>query len=271
MTGPASRERSFQQVGPEGLRILAALAILATITTPAFAAHRIARADADKADHADAAKPDRAGAATASHAEVAKANALVEKLRELPLPLRAMPQVVPSTNLNATPPPLPALESKRQQVYDQLHALGPASVPALARALRDPDPEMRRHVAVALDVVGGGWWQFPDGDSRLDLRPALPALLSALEDSDSDVRSWAAQDISDMGKGAAAAVPRLRAMLHSPDPGSRGSACNALGVIGSGARGALPDLRTALEDSSPEVRQAARTAIASIDRAGALP
>jgi HEAT repeat protein len=254
VTGPARPERSFQQVGPRGLRTpcfatVGALVVLATSATSTVAAHRIAHADAAQAD--------------------AKAAALVEKLRELPLPLRALPQGMPSAK--ATPPSLPALESRRQQVYDQLHALGPASVPALARALRDPDPEMRRHVAVALDVVGGGWWQFPDGGSKLDLRPALPALLSALADSDSDVRAWAAQDISDMGEGAATAVPRLRVMLHSPDPGSRGSACNALGVIGSAARGALPDLRNARNDSSPEVRQAARAAVVSIERAEALP
>ena len=241
---------------------LAALVILATSTTSAFAANRTAHVDA-AADHPDAAR--------ANYTDTAEANALVEQLRELPLPLRAMPQMVASPSTNSTPPALPALEAKRQQVYDHLHALGSASVPALARALRDPDPEMRRHVAVALDVVGGGWWQFSDGGSKLDLRPALPALLSALEDSDSDVRAWAAQDISDIGEGAAMAVPRLRAMLRSPDAGSRGSACNALGGIGSGARGALPDLRNALNDSSPEVRQAARSAIESIDRAGALP
>jgi HEAT repeat protein len=165
---------------------------------------------------------------------------------------------------------LPALESRRQKVYDELHALGPTSVPALARALRDPDPQMRRDVAVALDVLGGGWWHFPDGDSRLDIRPALPALLTALRDSDSGVRAWAAQDLSDMGAAAGAAVPQLRAMLHSPDPGSRGTACNALGVIGSAARGALPDLRGALNDPSQEVRQAASHAIVSIERADAL-
>src|SRR5690348_8939554 len=122
-----------------------------------------------------------------AHVDAALADAVVAKLRDLPMPLRAFPHGIAPTK--TTPPPLPALESRRQKVYDELHALGPASVPALARALRDPDPEMRRDVAVALDVMGGGWWQFPDGDSRLDLRPALPALLSALEDSDSDVRS----------------------------------------------------------------------------------
>lgn len=203
-----------------------------------------------------------------AHSDAATADALVAKLRELPMPMQRSPHGISSTN--TTPPPLPALEAKRQRVYDELHVLGPASIPALAHALRDPDPEMRRDVAVALDVVGGGWWHFPDGRPKLDLRPALPALLSALQDSDPDVRAWVARDISDIGSGASTAVPHLRAVLHDPDAESRGSACSALGAIGSSARGALPDLQRALSDSSPEVRLAARDAIARINRAAAL-
>jgi hypothetical protein len=227
--------------------------ILATSATPAFAADaRISRSGAAAADPVSA-----------------RAEAVVEKLRQLPLPLRPFSNVVASTK--TPPPPLPALEARRQHVYAELHALGQASVLALARALRDPEAEMRRNVAVALDVVGGGWWQFPDGGSKLNLQPALPALLSAVQDSDPGVRAWAAQDISDIGAAAAGAVPRLRAMLRSPDPESRGSACNALGGIGVAARAALPDLQHALADASPEVRQAARDAIASIDGAGGSP
>jgi HEAT repeat protein len=209
------------------------------------------------------ASPGQAGTASSSAAD-----AVVAMLRDLPMPIKPFPQAVASAK--ATPPPLPALEEKRQQVYEQLHALGPASVPALARALRDPDPQMRRDVAVALDVVGGGWWHFPDGAAKLDLRPALPALLGALRDSDPGVRAWAAQDISDIGAGAATAVPHLEVLLHSSDPESRGTACGALGAIGFAARGALPDLRRALSDSSPQVRQAARDAITRIDRDAAL-
>lgn len=216
---------------------------------------------ATPASPADA-RPAHGDAASAS------ADAVVEKLRELPLPMRSFPNGIASPK--TTPPPLPDLETRRQQVYDELHALGPASVPALARALRDPDPEMRRDVAVALDVVGGGWWQFPDGGAKLDLRPALPALLSALKDSDSGVRGWAARDISDMGPAAAAAVPHLRTMLQSPDAESRGTACSALGAIGFPARDSLSDLQRALNDSSPQVRQAARDAITRIDRDAAL-
>jgi HEAT repeat protein len=198
-----------------------------------------------------------------------EADAVVARLRELPMPMQRSPQGLSATS--ATPPPLPTLEAKRQQVYDELHSLGAASVPALARALRDPDPEMRRDVAVALDVVGGGWWHFPDGRPKLDLRPALPALLAALKDSDPGVRAWVAQDISDIGSGAATAVPHLRAMLHSADAESRGTACNALGAIGFAAGAALPELQHALGDSSPEVRLAARAAIGRIGRSVPAP
>jgi hypothetical protein len=235
------------------LRALALAIVLAAGATPALPARqRVTRGEA------------------ASAAEMrARADSIVERLRELPLPMQASAHGLPSRK--AAPPPLPALETRRQQVYSELHALGQASVPALVRALRDPDPEMRRNVAVAIDVVGGGWWQFPDGDSKVDLRPALPSLLAALRDSDPGVRAWAAQDISDIGAAAGAAVPGLRALLRSPDAQSRGSACNALGGIGVAARDALPDLRRALHDPSPEVRQAARDAIASVERAGAVP
>jgi HEAT repeat protein len=203
-----------------------------------------------------------------AHADARAADALVAKLRDMPLPRRPFAHGLAPAKAGARR--LPALEVRRQRVYDELHALGPVSVTALARALRDPDPQMRRDVAVALDVVGGGWWQFPDGRPKLDLRPALPALRAALQDSDPDVRAWAAQDLSDMGAAAGPAVPRLRAMLHRPDAESRGSACRALGQIGAAAHVALPDLRRALEDSSPSVRQAARAAIVSIRRADAL-
>jgi hypothetical protein len=248
----AKRQRQFQQIGTGRLHIRCCSAVAATILVTGAATTT-----------ASAAQP------RAAHPQ-AKADAVVAKLRNLPLPIQGFPRANTEASAKKAPPPLPALESKRQQVYDELHALGPASVPALARALRDPDPEMRRDAAVALDVVGGGWWHFTDGGSKLDMRPALPALLAALQDADPGVRAWAAQDISDIGAAAATAVPHLRAMLHSPDPGSRSSACSALGAIGSAGQGALPELQHALNDSSPEVRQSARDAIVSIERAGAL-
>jgi hypothetical protein len=201
-------------------------------------------------------------------AEAHAAKALVAQLREMPLPRRPASHRI--SDSRAASPPLPALEVRRQRLYRQLHALGPASVIALAQALHDPDPRMRRDAAVALDVLGGGWWHFPDGSPKLDLRPALPALLGALEDPDPSVRAWAAQDLSDMGAAAATAVAPLRGLLSRPDAESRGSACRALGHLGPAASVALPDLRRALQDSSPAVRRAAGDAIARIQRTDAL-
>ncbi|MGH8201371.1 MAG: HEAT repeat domain-containing protein [Steroidobacteraceae bacterium] len=248
MSGPGTRQRCFQQINRDHLRMRRARMAATTLILIVTAAPVLA--EPPPLAHSDA-------------------DAVVARLRELPMPMQRSPQGISATN--ATPPPLPALEAERQQVYDELHSLGAASVPALARALRDPDPEMRRDVAVALDVVGGGWWHFPDGRPKLDLRPALPALLATLKDSDPGVRAWVAQDISDIGSGAATAVPHLRAMLHSADAESRGTACNALGAIGSAARAALPELQRALGDSSPEVRLAARAAIARIGRSVPTP
>jgi HEAT repeats len=256
VTGRAIRKRQFQHAGAGCLAIWRVCAIVpvfalavameTTASTPAFAG-----------------QPGVTSSGTAAPA----ADALVAKLRDLPLPLRPYPPGVAGKGASH---PLPLLEVRRQHIYEQLHALGPASVTALARALGDPDPQMRRDVAVALDVLGGGWWHFPDAGPRLDLRPALPALLAALQDSDPGVRAWAAQDIGDIGPAAAAAIPPLRSMLHRADPESRGNACRALGQLGTVARPALPDLRRALADSSPEVRQAASDAIARIERADAL-
>src|SRR6185437_10142577 len=90
--GRAWRERRFQPALPARLRagcLFAAVIILATGATPALAAH-------PSAAHADAA-----------------ADAVVARLRELPMPLRAFAHGVAPTK--ATPPSLPPLESRRQK------------------------------------------------------------------------------------------------------------------------------------------------------------
>lgn len=167
-----------------------------------------------------------AGTALAHTPPPSRAAAVVEQLRTLPLP-----RMLVSGRSESSPGvrrPLPALERRRQRIYDELHAMGPRAIPALARALRDPDVDMRRNVAVALDVLGGGWWQFPSGSSTTDLHAALAALISALDDSDPMVRAWAAQDIGDMGREAHAALPALRRKLADPSPAVRAMAKEAI-------------------------------------------
>jgi HEAT repeat protein len=132
----------------------------------------------------------------------------------------------------------------------------------LARALEDPDVQLRRNVALALNVLAGTW--FDPSKERMDIRAALPALITALRDADGSVRAWSAQAIGQMGPDGAPAVPALVALLGSADEGSRNSACIALYGIGPAARQALPALEKALSDPSADARRFAQRAVEKI-------
>jgi HEAT repeat protein len=160
-------------------------------------------------------------------------------------------------------PPLPPEEQRRWQLYSKLHALGGDSVPALARALHDPDLSLRRNVTLALGFLAEGSSHFASGPTKIDIRAALPALIVALKDRDELVRAWAAEDIADIGPDAASAVPALIKLL-SRDEGSRGSACVALRGIGPAAKSALPALKQLLLDPDDHVRKMASWAVEAI-------
>lgn len=113
-------------------------------------------------------------------------------------------------------------------------------------------------------ALSGGWWQFECGPAKVDITPALPALVIAFRDSDFHVRAWAAQAAGGLGPGAASAVPALIELLTDDDE-ARGSACLALGKIGAPAEAALPALRAALADTSESVRRFAARAILQIE------
>ena len=181
------------------------------------------------------------------------ADALVQQLRGLPTPLSGM-----------SSPTLTPVEQKRHEIYEQLHDMGSECVPPLARALRDPDVNMRRNVALALGVLGGGWWQFETGPAKIPTRAALPALIEALQDRDQDVRAWSAQAIGDIGPEAAAAVPSLIRLLRK-DAHSPISAFIALMDIGPAAREALPALKPYLSNPDADVRKMAAKAVAAIE------
>ena len=173
---------------------------------------------------------------------------LVQQLRQLPAPI-----------------PPGREDSKRQSIYEELLDWGAASIPPLVAGLRDPDVNLRRNVTLAFMALGGGWWPFECGKAKLDISSALPALVAASKDSDSNVRAWAAQAVGNIGEGSASAVPALVGLL-SGDEASRNSACLALGRIGPAAKAALPALRRALNDPSPDVRKFAAQAIQKIER-----
>jgi HEAT repeat protein len=159
---------------------------------------------------------------------------------------------------------LDPIEQKRRSVYDQLWKLGPAALPALNDGLADPDVEIRRNVALFLNVAAGNWYERTR--PRLDIHGCLTALIAALADADSRVNGLAAQAVGAIGPDASPAVPALIALLGSAEEGSRNSACIGLTGIGPRARAALPALRKALSDPSPDVKRFAQRAIDAIER-----
>ncbi|HEY3786215.1 MAG TPA: HEAT repeat domain-containing protein [Steroidobacteraceae bacterium] len=193
-----------------------------------------------------------------------EADELVRQLRGFPAwlspdPFNVCPDAPACAN-SPSPPP----EARRQGIYTQLHALGSDSVPALTRALVDPDVNLRQNAALALGVLGEGL-AGAQLSSRMDISAALPALVLALRDRDAHVRELSEQALGDIGPGAASAVPALVELLASDAEGERISACIALHDIGPAAHAALPALRLELSDPSPDVRGFAQFAIAAVE------
>jgi len=180
---------------------------------------------------------------------------LVQQMRKLP-PI--LPATAPSSIEEAN------RESLRKSIYEELLDWGATSIPPLIGGLRDPDVGFRRNVTLAFGVLSGGWWPFECGTAKLDISPALPALVAAFKDSDSSVRAWAAEAVGNMGERAAGAVPALIGLLDK-DEAARNNACFALGQIGPAAKAAIPALRRALHDSSSDVRGFAARALQKIE------
>jgi HEAT repeat protein len=138
-----------------------------------------------------------------------------------------------------------------------LERLGPppAAVPALLEALRDHDPGVRGHVAMALSSYE------PHNAS------AVPALVRALrQDSNYYVRGTAAEILERMGRRARPAVSALMAALQDPVRSVRSSAAAALGPVGARAEVAVPVLAGLLRDPEDGCRLAALRALAQFGR-----
>ncbi len=180
---------------------------------------------------------------------------------QLVLELRQFPASLPAT-VRSDGSSVP-IEEQRRRVYGQIRALGTGALPALARGLAGPDVQVRRNVALFLNVVAGNWYEA--SQPRLNIQACLPGLIAAVKDRDARVRALSAQAIGEIGPSAVAAVPSLVALLGDSEEGSRNSACIGLAGIGPAAREALPALRRALSDPSADVRRFAQRAIGKIE------
>jgi HEAT repeat protein len=135
-----------------------------------------------------------------------------------------------------------------------LEKLGPAAkdaVPALAAALKDPEPNVRMAVASALGKV-----------ASLSASPeALAALKTALKDDDPFVRRAATEACCLLvGNATNKDVAALIAVLKDTEPFIRREAARALGKIGTISSEVLTALKAAAKDDDPDVRRAATEA-----------
>jgi len=101
-------------------------------------------------------------------------------------------------------------EQHRQMIIGQFRMLGKESTPVLSHALQDSDVQMRRNAELVMIWLAGGY----DGQPKMNIQEAIPALIKATVDGDSDVRAWAAQALAEIG-------PDVKDPVHRQSPRSK--------------------------------------------------
>ena len=141
-------------------------------------------------------------------------------MRLLPAPLLGLVLVAPvCAELPEPPPPLPPTDLATP---DQPGPVRPVArqftelVPALIEALKDSDPDVRQHTALALAAIGAD---------------ALKPLRDALKDTNKDLRAGAAYALGQMGYTGRDAIPELVKTLKDDDPNVRRAAAQAVSRI----------------------------------------
>jgi HEAT repeat protein len=89
----------------------------------------------------------------------------------------------------------------------------------------------------------------------------VPALISALRDSDPTVVQGALESLGEIGPSASRAVPMILPLLESPDPEIRAASAFAIGFLGDAPKGLIPSLQRLLDDKVPTVREWAADAL----------
>ncbi len=140
----------------------------------------------------------------------------------------------------------------------ELQARDPMLGSALVRAFeeaRGDDPRVRRYLALAI--------------GRLNAPPpdAVPRLVDALDDPDSETRISVVWALAELGNPSA--VPQLEHAYQSDDAGVRKVVVYVLGALPGDAQ--IDTLRTALADHVVDVRWNAALALARHGHAGGVP
>ena len=125
---------------------------------------------------------------------------------------------------------------------------------------RPPRHHVRRFAAASLGFQG------------IPAQLAVPALVGALNDTNSEVRFWAAGALKTIDPEVAskvgadtATLPAVLKWLQHPDPSIRRAAVETLAKLGKLAQPAVPAVLAALGDRDPDVREEAGKALKAID------
>ena len=136
---------------------------------------------------------------------------------------------------------VPRLEISQSEELTAIRLMGTNALPTLLRLVQDRDSSLRRKVLDLLVKLRVVEWRPEsatvhhtmalDGFTALGpiAKPAVPALITSLNDSDAEVRRWAASCLGVVGPAAEAAVPAL--VQHLADPAVSEASEWALGGI----------------------------------------
>jgi HEAT repeat protein len=162
-------------------------------------------------------------------------------------------------------------------------AIKPA-VPALIKALKDEDKDLRSDAAAALaktqkhgkDAVpalqGALQDELPivrikaaDALCRIDASnaPAIRALIKEIQSNDENARFSASWYLRGLGE---IAVPGLIKELRTGNVAGRMGAISGLKILGADAKDAIPALKEAIDDPDPVVREAAGKVLKPLQR-----
>jgi alpha-L-fucosidase len=182
-------------------------------------------------------------------------------------------------------------KSRREELLAIADAPSEASreVPALLRAMDDPDAEVRwiaefglgrvdaRGVKAIADALGDEspkvrWAAaYVLGPMGRKAKSALPALLHAAGDKEAAVRTWAVKALVDIDPFNSDSVAAVTRALRDPEPNVRRVALSGVIRLSGAAAGAAPILADVLQDSDAGIRARACMAfrqLASDGKAG---
>lgn len=134
-----------------------------------------------------------------------------------------------------------------------LAAIGPASLSPLTNSLASPFRPVRTSCARALGRVRG------------DARPAVPALVSVLDDEDDELRYFATRSLGHLAMAPVQSVPALVTRLQDRNAEVRKVAARSLGQFQGRARVAVPALVKALDDQDLGMKLTAALALREIN------